>query len=446
MKIYPDTKVYVICPGNYNSGGPESLHQLCSQLISLNINAFMFYVPGKPKLFNPEDPVHETYKKYHLPYTFEVEDDEQNIIVITEAFSEYLYHTKKIQRIFWWLSVDIYIKRLRDFVDKRLLNPLKEPMPKLFYFYGEDDNIEFWGQSEYVRQFLYLNEVKNSINIETPMSQTFLRKAKNINFNKKKDIVAYNPKKGLEITEKLIAEAPDIDWQPIENMTPEQVQELLAAAKIYIDFGDFRGRERLPREAVLSGCVVITSRNGAAANDIDINIPAEFKFDGKKLNPKQVIKKIREVFENFDEAFESQKEFHDKELAAPQTFKTAITAAFEIKTPPPASVAFVQGVREESFLIAQGLFNNKNFKTCFIVDDILAVTDLPDERIVREQNRNYLRGGNNSIEIINRHDARFLYNEGRIKKFALLEPSDVEFKDLQAFYKPDNADVLIFSR
>ena len=96
--------------------------------------------------------------------------------------------------------------------------------------------------------------------------------------------------------------APDIEWRPIEKMTPAQVQELLAQAKIYIDFGNHPGRDRIPREAAISGCVVITGKRGAAANDIDINIPAEFKFDEKITKPQEVIEKIRAVFENFPAA------------------------------------------------------------------------------------------------------------------------------------------------
>jgi hypothetical protein len=36
--------------------------------------------------------------------------------------------------------------------------------------------------------------------------------------------------------------------------------------------------DRLPREAALAGCVVITNREGAAANDEDVPLPTRFKF------------------------------------------------------------------------------------------------------------------------------------------------------------------------
>jgi len=37
---------------------------------------------------------------------------------------------------------------------------------------------------------------------------------------KKKDIVAYNPKKGIEITKKIIKKCKNINFIPIENMNP----------------------------------------------------------------------------------------------------------------------------------------------------------------------------------------------------------------------------------
>lgn len=61
MRLYPDSKVYIVCPGNLHTGGPELLHQLCSQLIKCGVNAFMFYTSGYSS-FNAKDPVHPFYQ------------------------------------------------------------------------------------------------------------------------------------------------------------------------------------------------------------------------------------------------------------------------------------------------------------------------------------------------------------------------------------------------
>ncbi len=272
MKLYPDSKVYIFCPANIQTGGPESLHQLASVLISLGVQAYMLYYDSK------EEPVHDAYKKYHVPYTSKLEDNQQNVLISPETNTTHLYAFKKVRRVIWWMSIDNYLQNISLVIDECLQAPLSKPIRKYFTFQNTDKKIEHWGQSEYVCQFLKLNGVANVKTVETHMSQIFLSRASQIDLSMKKNIVAFNPNKGFKITQYLMKFAPNMDWRPIQNMTPAQVQELLAQAKVYIDFGEFPGRERLPREAILSGCVVITGKRGAAANDIDINIPDEFKF------------------------------------------------------------------------------------------------------------------------------------------------------------------------
>ena len=335
MKIYPDTKIYIICPGNLNSGGPEVLHQLCSSLIQFGVNAFMFYMPNTPNdaAFNAADPVHPFYKKYHLPYTFNVEESEHNIIILPEVAIFLLYTIKITRRVFWWLSVDNYIDNVANSIGWRKNYALAGSMPKFFYFGKDDGDIIHFVQSEYARLFVKINGVPDYkiYMVEDYLNQAFLSKAAQVDLTKKENIVAYNPKKGFEVTQQLINLAPDIAWRPIQNMTPEQVQELLAAAKVYIDFGNHPGKDRIPREAAISGCVVITGKRGAANNDIDINIPDEFKFDERTDNPQQVIEKIREVFENFSDAHEKQADYRARILDDKNRFVREVADAFELK-------------------------------------------------------------------------------------------------------------------
>ncbi len=331
MRLYPDSKVYIVCPGNVNSGGPELLHQLCSQLIAFGVNAFMFYTPSTS--FNAKDPVRPFYKKYHVPYTFQGEDSPRNIIVLPEVSNPTLYMTKLSQRVFWWLSVDNYIGNVASTIGARMSNALASHMPKIFYFGKDDGDIDHWVQSEYARQFVKLNGVPDYkiYMVEDYLNQAFLSRAARVDLTAKKNFVAYNPKKGFEVTQQLIKLAPDIDWRPIENMTPAQVQELLAAAKVYIDFGNHPGKDRIPREAAISGCVVITGRRGAAANDVDINIPTEFKFDERTADARNIIDKIREVFDDFDAAYEKQAAYRARIRDDKNRFAREVSEAFHIK-------------------------------------------------------------------------------------------------------------------
>jgi hypothetical protein len=99
----------------------------------------------------------------------------------------------------------------------------------------------------------------------------------------KEDIILYNPVKGIKITQKLINDNKDFKFVPLENLTIRQVQKLFQKAKLYIDFGNHPGKDRMPREAAMANCCVITGRKGSAGNENDIPIPNKYKFNDKSL-------------------------------------------------------------------------------------------------------------------------------------------------------------------
>ena len=74
---------------------------------------------------------------------------------------------------------------------------------------------------------------------------------------------------------------------------------------------------------------------------------------------------------------------------------------------------------------------------------MVARANISDKFILREQNRNFFNFGIGFAEVITRDDAKFLYQEGRIKKFALLEPTDAELDDLKNFYGANDDDIII---
>lgn len=44
VKVYINTKIFIACPSNLSTGGPELLHQLAYHLINdLNIETYKFY-------------------------------------------------------------------------------------------------------------------------------------------------------------------------------------------------------------------------------------------------------------------------------------------------------------------------------------------------------------------------------------------------------------------
>ena len=149
MRLYPDSKVYVLCPPNYRTGGAEFLHQLCSQLITFGVDAYMLYfVDGSFDL--KRDPVADFYRRYHLPYATTFEDNEHNIFVTYEGPTEYLYMPKKAQRAILWMSADNFLLCLSNYL-KGLTTYTRldfTPLQKVFSFHDSDKEMIHFAQSE----------------------------------------------------------------------------------------------------------------------------------------------------------------------------------------------------------------------------------------------------------------------------------------------------------
>jgi hypothetical protein len=122
IEVYPDSKIYVACPPNFATGGPELLHQLAYHLRKdLSIDAYMYYYNFNDRRF--ETPVHPEYKMYGNPFVTnlnEVEDIKKNIIIVPEVRDgiNLLQYFKNIRKGIWFLSVDNYY----------LFNPDLQPM------------------------------------------------------------------------------------------------------------------------------------------------------------------------------------------------------------------------------------------------------------------------------------------------------------------------------
>ena len=451
MEIFSDTKVYIICPANINSGGPELCHQFVSQLLQFGVDAYVFYLPNKASNFNTDNPVDKFYVKYHVPYVLKAVDNPKNILILNESANEFFALFKRIRKIIWWMSVDNYLNNLSNIILNHKNNAALRPLTRFFYFDPADKSTEHWVQSEYARKFITLNGIEEGriYTVGDYLSQAFLGMANKINLAEKENLVAFNPVKGFEVTQELIKLAPDIDWRPIQNMSPAQVQNLLASAKVYIDFGNHPGKDRIPREAAISGCVVITGKRGAAANNIDINIPPEFKFSETTADLPKIIDKIHDVFKNFDANYAKQNEYRTRILDDKNRFAREVAAAFSLNTAKiPDTFAVAQGLTSRGSYLAT-IFSNANssMKPDFIIDDEFCRKENAELPFIRRKNNNnfFVTKSDTAREIliISTDDAKFLYAEGRIKKFILYAPTQTELDDTAAKFNLDMENILV---
>lgn len=334
MVIYSDTKIYVLCPGNNRSSTADNCHELCAQLKNFGVEVFMVYLPANDN-FNPYNPVDAIYKKYNIPYDSGVEDSEKNILIVPEIAANFLYVTKKTRRILWWLNVNNFLRDIAVRTVNHFENILNSPMPRFFSFNSYDSDIEHWAQSEYARKFLKINGVADEkIFTVTDFLDNIFFEVLPLKNSAKKNLIAYRQIKGSDFTDIVKELASGVEWQAVEDLTPAVAQKLFLDAKIYVDFGEHPAKEKLVREAAISNCVVITSKHGAAANDVDINISAEFKFEETIKDAVKAADKIQSVLQNFEVELSKQKNFRERILREKYFFVEQIKSALEISKSP----------------------------------------------------------------------------------------------------------------
>lgn len=286
-------KIYIACPANFATGGPELLHQLCHKLNTFGYEAYMYYYNAKKNL----NPIHERFIKYNTEFVKEIEDCADNILIVPEVVINLLKHYKNVRKIIWWLSVDNY------FLPK---DSIKYKLKSVFGvrdFNYKDENVIHLAQSHYAIDFLKNEKISSEriFYLSDYLNNTFIKNSiKNIKKDKM-DYILYNPKKGYEFTKKIIEKAPNLMWKKIENMTPEQVVDLMSKSKVYIDFGNHPGKDRIPREAAINGCCVITGVRGSARFQEDVPLDSDFKFEDSEENIEKIINKIYLLLNNYDE-------------------------------------------------------------------------------------------------------------------------------------------------
>lgn len=300
IRVTKNQPIYVVCPAMAATGGPELLHQLVYKLNKLGFNAYMSYYFSK-RQDKTQDPVHERYKHYENPYVVEVEDNDNQVIIVPEVETGFIYNYPKSVKIIWWLSVDFF------FITWDAKSKLKDKFKKWFgilkrYNFEKMDNLYHLVQSYYAEDFLAKKGIRKQVGyLSDYLNKAFLDNAPTtFTATGREDIVLYNPKKGLEKVEQLQQLAPQLNWVPIQNMTPDDIVTLQQKSKVYIDFGFHPGKDRIPREAAINGCCVITGREGAANYEKDVPIKDEYKFEFSVATQQAIVQKIEECLSDYE--------------------------------------------------------------------------------------------------------------------------------------------------
>lgn len=270
------TRFRILCPRNTLTGGPEALHQLGAAMREAGLDAAMVYVPLRPDNRTPDK-----FLRYGVPVRPRLEDDDDVVLVVGETATEWVWRARRAHVLIWWLSVDFHFKRPEKW-SKRARLWLRERLPRnRAYAFQPHPRVHHAWQSEYARQFLLRRGVADALPLTDYIAPALTVPEDELPTAPRRDVCLYNPRKGFAFTQQLIAACAGsgIEFLPLQGYTEAQLRGLFGTSKLYIDFGEHPGRDRIPREAAASGCVVVTGRRGSAANAIDVPLPDFYKVD-----------------------------------------------------------------------------------------------------------------------------------------------------------------------
>lgn len=313
------------------------MHQAAKAFINNGVEVCMYY--DTPHVLKVPD----KYKKYNIRVSDTIIDNPNNIIVVPESMTYVLAKYRHIRKVIWWLSVDFYESGkpwnwAMDALAFKKLPRIAYPAVVLYrlaktyfyYYHFEDHNkyIHFYN-CEYAHQYLLSHGVLESHTryLCGPLTDCYIHntiKDKSI----REDIILYNPKKGFDFTKRIISEAGrrnlKAKFVPLEHMNEEDIRNIMGRSKVYVDFGEFPGPERIPREAVMMGCNIVTSNQGAAAYHEDVPIPDDLKYPKNIDFIPKIVDRIHDMLLHYEDYFHYYDEYRAKVKDQPNLFNDEI--------------------------------------------------------------------------------------------------------------------------
>ncbi|AIM38672.1 hypothetical protein KO02_19700 [Sphingobacterium sp. ML3W] len=344
VKLKNNSKIYILCPGESLSGGPEALHQLGYYLNKMGYNAYLCYYHKFTT-----NPRYTIYRPQILPIE-SIEDDCNNVIITPESSTKLLRKYTHSKKCIWWLGIQHYdgFETFPIGVKAILKQKWRIHTPVPFWkirqlllkiiskrrFQSDsfipDNKVTHLCGSEFA--YAYVKKTfKIPYYLVEPLSLPFLERKDNpiLKKEERSKTILYNPSKPSIIMNKLL-KRKDLKFTPLENMDILQMQILFRKSLLYIDFGFFGGPERIPKEAVYNGTLLLVARRNAAVNSHDVPIPEQFKIEDFN-NETVIVEKIKYMLDNYTELITLFGPFREKILNLEANFQRQIKNIFIIE-------------------------------------------------------------------------------------------------------------------
>ena len=315
-------RVVLLCP-HAISGGPEAIHQLSDAIIGQSAEVLIAYY-GNQMGVSIEDtgvscaytgnPIPQPYRDYRSLTATRIPLTSRSLVVFPEPVITWALQTRPFSQAIWWLSVD----------NALIKNPNLSYESHRNTFFSRTDLIHYF-QSEYAHDFLKKGGARRVYPLADYINQRFLNTQKS---SARDQAITYFPRKGGAVASVFFDSHPDLIRLPIENMPADAVQETLRKSQIYIDFGHHPGKDRVPREAALSGNIVFLHERGAAAFHLDHPLDRFFLFTSADVSNGSLYERVKKVLEEPDRFFAAQSLYHSRLIIEREEFFTQVKLNF----------------------------------------------------------------------------------------------------------------------
>ncbi len=136
------------------------------------------------------------------------------------------------------------------------------------------------------------------------------------------------PGKGGELASKFVNKYSDLDYIKLENFTQNEIIFALDISNIYIDFGSFPGKDRIPREALLRNCVIFIHNQGCATDTESFPIDDYFRFSEQDVLDGTLYEKIKIVLADYENMQKKQSFMRNQILQEQDLFEKNIKDFF----------------------------------------------------------------------------------------------------------------------
>lgn len=328
-------KIFVLYHKGLRTGGPEALHQLVDMLRELGQDAYL--VPHRHTVHN--DRV-EQYNVYDAPEAPEIIDAPQNVVVYPETYVYEMSGVKLARRMCWWLSIDNSLTFMAERMWHRSAATRLEKARQVAMPYARmwknrvnpgmlrrDRDVVHLVQSSYAWAFVAtrFDVVPSLVSDYTPNAEF----QGTVEPPRNRHLVTYNPAKGGDIIEAVKAQCPSsIEWRPIVGMTRAEVVATLQGCGVYLDLGHHPGKDRMPREAALSGALSVVARRGSGAFYADVPVPWEHKITPGDDEVMTAAAMLPELISNFEVEVAKQDSYRATILNERSRFKSEVEDVF----------------------------------------------------------------------------------------------------------------------